>query len=190
MDPNPLPRTNKPPSGALAFGLVAVGVLMVLGAVIYLAASSGGRDSLAPGGPARIGVRLGSFSLTDLNGKTVQLSDFAGRPVLVNAWATWCPPCQREMPDLNAYYQKYRSQGFVVLGVNAGETASQASTYALQLNLTFPILLDPDESLMDTLHINDYPTSILVGRDGVVKAIHIGLMTPQNMESEITPFLN
>ena len=84
MDPNPLPRTNKPPSGALAFGLVAVGVLMVLGAVIYLAASSGGRDSLAPGGPARIGVRLGSFSLTDLNGKTEATTTVSRR--VSSAW--------------------------------------------------------------------------------------------------------
>jgi peroxiredoxin len=94
-----------------------------------------------------------------------------------------------EMPDLNAYYQKYRSQGLVILAVNAGETASQASTYVQQLGLTFPVLLDTDEHLMDVLHINDYPTSILVGRDGLVKAIHIGRMTGQIIESEMTPFI-
>jgi cytochrome c biogenesis protein CcmG, thiol:disulfide interchange protein DsbE len=181
-------RPKKPASSVLAYGMIAFGVLLVLGAVIFLLASRGSNQ--LPGGPARIGVQLGNFSLTDLSGRTVELSDSAGRPVLINAWATWCPPCEREMPDLNAFYQKYRDQGFVVLAVNAGETAAQASAFAQQLKLTFPILLDPDEHLMDVLHINDFPTSILVGRDGVVKAIHIGLMTQQNIESEIIPFLN
>jgi cytochrome c biogenesis protein CcmG/thiol:disulfide interchange protein DsbE len=192
MKDQSFPRQPKPPVSRpkVAAVMIALGILMVAAAGIILATNSGGSSTSTGSVPARIGAHLDNFSLPDLNGKAVQLSDYAGRPVLINAWATWCPPCQMEMPDLNAYYQKYRSQGLVILAVNAGETASQASTYVLQLGLTFPVLLDSDERLMDVLHINDYPTSILVGRDGVVKAIHIGSMTQQIIESEITPFLN
>ena len=192
MKDQSFPRQPKPPVSRpkVAAVMIALGILMVAAAGIILATNSGGSSTSTGSGPARIGAHLDNFSLPDLNGKAVQLSDYAGRPVLINAWATWCPPCQMEMPDLNAYYQKYRSQGLVILAVNAGETASQASTYVQQLGLTFPVLLDSDERLMDVLHINDYPTSILVGRDGVVKAIHIGRMTQQIIESEITPFLN
>ena len=166
--------------------MIGAGVVLVAAAVLLLVLHSGG----SAGGPARLGAPLANFSLTDLSGKTVQLSDFAGRPVLINAWATWCPPCQMEMPDLNAFYQQYRDQGFVILAINAGETAAQARAYIQQLGLTFPVLLDPDEHLMDLLHINDFPTSILVGRDGRVKMIYIGRMDRPTIDAQITPYLD
>ncbi len=172
----------------LAIGMIAIGALLFAAAALLLIAHRG--DTTTSLGPARVGAQLGNFTLTDVTGKQVRLSDYAGRPVLINAWATWCPPCQAEMPDLNAYYKAHSSQGFVILAINAGETAAQASAFANQLGLTFPILLDPSESLMDTLHIADFPTSILVGRDGTVKAIHVGRLTPATLEKEITPFLN
>jgi peroxiredoxin len=166
--------------------MIGAGVVLIAVAIVLLAING----SAGSGGPPRLGATLANFSLTDLSGKTVQLSDFTGRPVLINAWATWCPPCQEEMPDLNAYYQQYRSQGFVVLAVNAGETAAQASAYAQQYGLTFPVLLDPQENLMDLLHINDFPTSILVGRDGKVKVVYIGLMSRATIDAQLTPYLN
>ncbi len=166
--------------------MIGAGVVLVIVAVLLLLL----HDSGTAGGPPRQGAPLANFSLTDLNGKSVQLSDFAGRPVLINAWATWCPPCKMEMPDLNAFYQQYRDQGFVILAVNAGETAGQARAYVQQLGLTFPVLLDPNEHLMDTLHINDFPTSILVGRDGLVKTIYIGRMDRPTIDAQITPYIN
>ncbi len=186
---NTLQQPSKPASGGrvLSIGMIVVGFLLVAGAALLLLAQNGNGGGT---GPARIGARLANFTLTDLSGKQLQLSDYAGRPVLLNAWATWCPPCQAEMPDLNAYYLAHRSQGFVILAINAGETNAQASNFAKQLGLSFPILLDPSEALMDTLHIADFPTSILVGRDGVVKAIHVGRMTPAMLDKEITPYLN
>jgi peroxiredoxin len=167
--------------------MIGAGVVLVVVAAVLLAANSSNGAAV---GPPRLGAPLGNFSLTDLSGKTVQLSDFAGRPVLINAWATWCPPCQVEMPALNATYQKYRSQGFVILAINAGETAAQASAFVQQYGLTFPVLLDSDEHLMDLMHINDFPTSILVGRDGLVKVIHIGRMDQPTIDAQLTPYLN
>ncbi len=190
MDKENTPHSPSKLSGSgrtLSIGMIVVGVLLVAAAVLLLVTQSGGTESL---GPPRIGARLGNFTLTDLSGKLVQLSDFAGRPVLINTWATWCPPCQAEMPDLNAYYLAHRNEGFVILAINAGETNAQASAFATRLGLSFPILLDPTETLMDALHIADFPTSILVGKDGVVKAIHVGRLTPAMLQNEISPFLN
>ena len=181
------PKQTNPGTGrTLGIGMIAIGVLLIAAAVLLLVA----HNNTGSLGPARIGARFGNFTLTDVTGKQVQLSDYAGRPVLINAWATWCPPCQAEMPDLNTYFKAHSSQGFMVLAINAGETSAQASAFAKQLGLTFPILLDPTENLMDTLHIADFPTSILVGRDGVVKAIHVGRLTPATLETEISPYLN
>jgi thiol-disulfide isomerase/thioredoxin len=130
-----------------------------------------------------------SFTLPDLAGQQVKLSDYAGRIVLINAWATWCPPCRAEMPDLETLYQKHHSTGFVVLAINVGETRDQAAGFANQLGLTFPILLDQDERLMDTLGIRDYPTSILVDGNGIIKAVHVGMLTPEMLNREIVPLI-
>jgi peroxiredoxin len=93
------------------------------------------------------------------------------------------------MPDLNTYYQTYQDEDFVILAVNGGDPASEAAAFADQAGLSFPVLLDPNTQVLDSLGIHSYPTSILVGADGVVKTIHVGMFTPEMLEEEITPFL-
>lgn len=166
-------------------------ILLITGGLLALIAAGFllSRNSSAPAlGPAQIGKPLVDFSLTDINGKTVRLSDYAGQVVLINAWATWCPPCKAEMPDLNAYYQAHQDDGFIILAVNAGDPASNAAAFASQAGLAFPVLLDPNSNLLTSLGIHSFPTSILVGSDGVVKAIHVGVFTPEALEEEITPY--
>ena len=165
--------------------LAAGGLLIVIAAVLLLSHKS----STSSSGPARVGKPLGDFSLKDINGQTVHLSDYRGKAVLVNAWATWCPPCKAEMPDLNAYYQAHQADRFMLLAINAGDPASDAAAFASQKGLAFPVLLDPNTRLLNILGIHSFPTSILVGTDGVVKAIHVGMFTPQALEAEITPYL-
>lgn len=176
----------------LMIGMIVVGVAMMLFAIVGLlrtnqTQSSGGADEAR--GPLHVGVRVADFAFSDLTGKTVRLSDFKGRSVLINSWATWCPPCQREMPDLEAFYQQHQSNGFVVLAINAGETREQAAGFVSQIGMTFPVLLDPDEKFTDRYNIRDYPTSVLVGTDGLVKAVHIGLITPEQLDREILPLI-
>ena len=139
--------------------------------------------------PARIGSSLSQFSLKDINGKEVNLSDYRGSLVLVNAWATWCPPCKAEMPLLNSYYQSHHQQGFVILAIDAGDTQFDVSSFTSQYGLTFPVLLDPGMKLLSGLGINSFPTSILVGRDGKVITIHYGMFTQDSINTEITPYL-
>ena len=154
----------------------------VLAALIFLSFQGAGAQNVQP---ARVGTRLGDFSLTDLSGQTVQLSDYEGQVVLINAWATWCPPCRAEMPALNAYYQAHAANGFVILAVNAGDTAEDASAFAQDYGLTFPVLLDPNMQVLNGLNIHSFPTSILIGRDGAVKDIHIGMFTSEQIDAKI-----
>jgi peroxiredoxin len=165
---------------------IGIGAFLLLFAAALLFSQKTPVQALAP---ARIGQPLSDFSLTDLQGQTVQLDDFAGKVVLVNAWATWCPPCKAEMPDLNAYYQAHQAEGFVLLAVNAGDSLSQASAFAEQAGLAFPVLLDEDLRVLNGLGIHSFPTSIIVGRDGVVKGIHQGMFSPESLEAKITPLL-
>jgi peroxiredoxin len=173
--------------GVFFMVLAAAGILLINR--VSLAGLAGAIASQDSSGPLRVGTRMDDFSLPDLDGKPVKLSDYAGRWVLINAWATWCPPCQAEMPYFEALYQNHQVSGFVVLAVNAGESRDQAAAFANQLGLTFPILLDQNERLMDSLAIHDYPTSILVDGNGIIQAIHVGMFTPEALQREIEPLL-
>jgi peroxiredoxin len=170
--------------------LIVAGIALILTAGMLILHTTSADDSVSVAGAAQVGTRFGEFNLADLNGGRVRMADYVGRPVILNIWATWCPPCQAEMPALNTYYQAHQKEGLVILGINAGETREQAAAFAQSHGLTFPILLDPAEKLEDAAHINDYPTSILVGRDGLVKAVHIGMLTPDIIEAEFTPNLS
>lgn len=169
----------------LPFALMAFGGLVIT-AVIALAFTPQNGQSIQP---PRAGTPMSDFSRPDLSGQQVRLSDYQGQVVLVNTWATWCPPCRAEMPALNAYYQKHAADGFVILAINAGETSTEAAAFARDFGLAFPVLLDPQTELMSQLNIHSYPTSIVIDRDGVVKEVHIGMLTPEQVEAKIGPLL-
>jgi peroxiredoxin len=166
--------------------IVIGGVFLILAAILFTSFSKSTGIIVAP---ARVGSALGDFSLTDIRNNTVHLSDFKGKTVLINAWATWCPPCRAEMPLLNQYYQAHAQQNFVLLAVNAGDTLSEAASFANQNTLAFPVLLDSGTQLLNQMGVNSFPTSILIGRDGKVKTIHIGLFTADSIEAELTPLI-
>jgi len=171
----------------LPLTLIIAGAALVVIALVVL--STNGASASINVSRVKIGSPLGNFTLTDINGKTVRLSDYAGKPVLLNAWATWCPPCKAEMPLLNQYYQAHKNTGFVILAVNAGDPQANAADFANQNGLSFLILLDPSTRLLDALGISDFPTSILIGKDGIVKTIHVGMFTQQTLDAEITPLI-
>jgi len=130
------------------------------------------------------------FALADLQGRTVHLSDYRGKTVLINSWATWCPPCRDEMPLLVDYYNRTRPNGIVVLGINAGETGAEASAFAQEYGMKFPILLDNNSDFLDSILIDSLPTTILVGPDGTVRALHVGSMTAEIFNYEILAKIN
>lgn len=179
--------TNKTGGFSVPQIIMAFGMLLVAGSIIAAVffSNTGGQVQTSAPAPARVGDRIADFTLEDLSGKEVSLSDFTGQPVLINFWATWCPPCRREMPGLNDFYHLNRSNGFVILAVNVGETREQAGSFAAEMKLDFPVLLDGDYYLADQLMVDDYPTSILVGRDGTVQKVHIGYFSPEDLQREL-----
>jgi peroxiredoxin len=167
--------------------LILGGLLILAAAVIYLARQPANTTTRLS--PPQIGQPMPDLALNDLSGELVRLSDYAGQPVLINAWATWCPPCRAEMPLLNEYYLQHKGEGFVILAVNAGETHSLVDEFISQTGFNFPVLLDPDSESLSRMGVFSFPTSILVGRDGTVKKIHVGIITPETMQNEIAPLL-
>jgi peroxiredoxin len=167
-------------------GLILVGGILIFAAIIMVSFSKSKTNNVAP---ASVGSSINDFVLTDVNGKTVRLGDFHGKLILINAWATWCPPCKAEMPLLNQYYKVHVKDGFALLAVNAGDTQSETASFVDQHGLAFPVLLDPETQLLGQLGVNSFPTSILVGKDGKVKSIHVGMFTSESIEAEVTPLL-
>jgi peroxiredoxin len=179
------PVTTRKRQSWLPFGLIGLGVLALV-VMLALSVNHAGSQAVIP---PRVGAPLSDFALSDIHGQTVRMSDYAGQVVLVNSWATWCPPCKAEMPDLNTYYQAHRGEGFTVLAINAGDPETTVAEFAQGIRLTFPILLDPNTQVLDGFGIQGFPTSIVVGRDGRVKMIHVGMYSPEDLEAEVTPLL-
>jgi peroxiredoxin len=129
----------------------------------------------APPSP-QIGFTAPDLTLDTLDGTSIKLSDLRGQVVLINLWASWCPPCRAEMPAIDAVYRKYRAEGFVVLAVNTTyqDTESEARAFVQKLGLTFPILFDRDGLTSRRYQLQGLPTTYFVGRDGVIRDMVIG----------------
>lgn len=111
-----------------------------------------------------------NFDLVALDGRAVSLEDLRGKVVLLNFWATWCPPCKAEMPDLEALYREYGdARDFVVVGANAQEGAELVAAFAEERALTFPILLDSDGTAMAQYGVRPLPTTFIIDREGYIR---------------------
>jgi peroxiredoxin len=121
------------------------------------------------------GTVFPAFSLPAADGQMHGSGDYAGSPLLINFWATWCPPCRAEMPDLQALHLRFAARGLRVLGVSVDDDANLVREFLLKQPVDFPVLLDSRRALAEgVLRLNSYPVSCLVGRDGVVVEVIYG----------------
>jgi peroxiredoxin len=115
------------------------------------------------------------FTLSDINGKKVSLSDFKGKVVLLNFWGTWCGPCTAEMPSLNNLYAAFKNDGFVVLAVSIDPSERPVRSFIEAKGISFPVLMDPDkEAYFDLYAVFALPTSFLIDRKGMVVEKFLG----------------
>ncbi|MGA7380907.1 MAG: TlpA disulfide reductase family protein [Terriglobales bacterium] len=116
------------------------------------------------------------FTLTDLQGKSWELKSLHGKVVLVNFWATWCPPCRKEMPDLEALHQRFQDQGFVILAISDEEQA-KVRPFIAEYKINYPVLLDPGRKVNDLFQVEGIPKSFVYDRDGKLVAQSIDMRT-------------
>ena len=121
-----------------------------------------------------IGKLAPDFKLTGLDGQEVSLSDFRGKPVLLNFWATWCGPCRIEMPFLQEIYEEWTGKGLVVLAVNLQENPTTVKQFVENAGLTFPVLLSPGNKVPLAYNIRGIPATFFIDADGVIRDIKIG----------------
>lgn len=124
----------------------------------------------------QVGFLAPDFSLESESGDAIDLSDLRGKPVLINFWASWCPPCRSEMPAIQKVYDEFADSDFVVLAVNTTyqDSEGDAVTFAMLHRLTFPILWDQTGEVSREYHINSLPTSFFIDRLGIIREVVIG----------------
>jgi peroxiredoxin len=170
-------------------GLVMVGILsafLLAGTATSAAENSG---ELVSAIPAAVEFPAPTLTLQDLNGFTRSLADYEGQVVLVNNWATWCPPCKAEMPTLQAYYDSHRQQGFVLIAIEAGDPEQDVVQFVSEYALTFPVWLDPQNLSLQAFRNDALPNSYVIDRRGVVRLAWVGAINQAMLEKYVTPLL-
>lgn len=174
---------------AFLAAVAAVGAILV---VVAFYPGGGPKPNLSGTAGPRVlaGAPAQSFPVKRIDGVPDGLERYRGRVVVMNLWATWCPPCREEMPALEQLYREYRARGVVVLGVDQGEGARVAAAYARAHGVTYPILIDEDQQYGRAYSAVGLPTTIVIGRDGhVVKGID-GELTLAQMRDAVAPALH
>lgn len=172
--------------------LALVATLLLGSAFIWTTRSTSGADVMplvaepTAAQPAPlVGHPAPEFALTAVDGSQIALSDLRGQVVLINLWATWCPPCRAEMPAIQQAYERFHAQGFTVLAVNQQEDGATVVQYMHDQRLTFPVLLDSDARVGATYQARVLPSSFFVDRRGIIRAVYRGPMSRGMIEGAV-----
>ena len=172
---------------------VLMALLLALG-IAWIAASRVPAEqvmlrSQRPPSP-QAGFAAPDFTLETLGGQSLRLADLRGQVVLINFWATWCPPCRAEMPAIQQVYQRHREHGFTVLAVDIQEGDTQVADFVDDMGLTFPILMDREGSVSANYQVKALPSTFFVDREGVIQNVTLGgPMAEAFIESQVAGLL-
>lgn len=181
--------TDNPRHSTTPFLLLGLGLSLILFAVYYLLRDVPPQSDLSAV-PVQVNDPAPALTLIDLQGRSHSLVDYRGQVVLVNLWATWCPPCKEEMPTLQAYYNKYVGKGFVIIAINDGDPTPDVKQFVQDYQLTFPIWLDPTyiatEQTFKTLNL---PSSFVIDREGTIRLKWVGGVNRRMLDQHVTPII-
>ncbi len=181
----------------IALGISGIGLVLLGAAVAFYIPYLQNNANLSPAAtvdvsavPAKVRFNAPSLSLADLHGVQHSLSDYRGQTVLVNLWATWCPPCKAEMPAIQDFYSRHQSEGFSVVAVEDGDPAADVAAFVNQFGLTFAVLVDPTYQATDhAFKTADLPSSYVIDRNGQVRLEWVGAISEPNLEKYVTPII-
>ncbi len=174
---------NRARSGRVVFILLAVVLLGLLSVQSCTSSSTSG---------VNVGELAPDFTLVDLEGNQVSLSDFRGKTVFINFWTQWCPPCREEMPAIEALYQQYKDKDVVVIGVDIltseiikGYDENDVRQYVQQSGYSWTFVLDTTGEVTASYGVTLIPTSFFIDKEGIIRAIQIGAMSKGAMEARL-----
>lgn len=188
------PRTSHPHRSNIYLIIAGVGLVLVgISAYFVLPRTGiGAAATIEPVTiPAEVNYLAPELSLNDIRGTPVSLAALRGQVVLVNLWATWCPPCKKEMPALQAFFDEHRADGFTVVAINDGDPAADVLKFVQDYRLTFPVWLDPTyiatEKAFQTMNL---PSSFLIDRSGTIRLRWVGEATSKMLDTYVTPLIS
>ena len=176
--------------------LIVIGMVCIAGAGIALAMGFGSRQSPSgrPGPPKDIGsqgrTEVPDFQVTTLDGRSLQLSSLKGKVVMVDFWATWCPPCLEELPHFKELYGQYKDKGFEMIGISLDEEGpGPVASFLREHDISYPVAMGGDRLLQNFGGILGLPTTFLLDKNGRIVFRHIGYQEKQVFEKEIQQLL-
>ena len=174
----------------MAYAWIVLAIVVVVAGYFFLGKNeSKARSALQPAlPPGDLAGAAPAFTLTNLDGKSVSLSDFRGKVVVLDFWATWCPPCRREIPDFIDLQKEYGSQGVQVVGIALDEP-DKVQAFARQNGMNYPVLLGSDEISMRYGGIEGIPTTFVIDKSGKIVNRFEGFRPRQVFETEIKKLL-
>lgn len=187
------PRQRKIQQSKIMLGVALILILGGVGSFIWLSwetavpqatTNSYGAPALAHQGGTAV-----NFALAALDGEGIALSDYDGDVVIMNFWATWCPPCRAEMPGLNRFYEAHREKGMVILAINEEEGVETVRPFIEANNFTFPVLLDLQGQVAQQYSTRSYPTTFIIDREGVIQHVQTGLISEDELARIVLPLM-
>jgi peroxiredoxin len=184
---------NKSP---LPLILIGIGLIVIAVAFVIFMPKEGDTTSAAAPGeipasvPGEFNYPAPELTLTDMQDQPVSLVDYRGQWVLVNNWATWCPPCRAEMPELNAFYEAHKDDGFVLIAISSGDTKAQIEDFTQEFGLSFPMWQDPTSASLRAFRMDYLPSSFVIDPSGTVRLAWTGAVSQETLEQYVAPLLN
>src|SRR5215208_870437 len=174
---------------ALPFLLFGLGLTLIAASAYFILQNVSSPTDFSTV-PVKVNFNSPELTLTDIQGVSHSLADYRGQVVLVNLWATWCPPCKEEMPTLQAFYNEHKKDGFVIIAVNDGDPTADVLQFVKEYELTFPVWLDPTYIATEqAFHTLNLPTSFVIDRSGTIQLTWVGGISANTLDQHVTPLI-
>ncbi len=187
---------SRRPRQAWAGVIAGLGLILLAAAIALYARrlDRRGKADEVPAGPVQnppavVDLPAPELELTTLDGQTASLADYRGQVLIVNLWATWCPPCKAEMPDLRAYYEDHKDEGLTLVAINIQEPADRVRPFVEAYGLTFPVWLDPEGQSTMAFRTQGLPSTFVIDPEGRIRLIWYGRTSRELLEQYVTPLL-
>jgi thiol-disulfide isomerase/thioredoxin len=173
----------------LPFMMLALGLILLVASVYSILRNVAPPSDLSTV-PVKVNVSTPALTLSDTQGVSHPLAEYRGKVVLVNLWATWCPPCKEEMPILESFFNKHKDKGFIIIAINDGDPTPDVLQFVKDYGLTFPVWLDPNyiatEQAFKTLNL---PSSYVIDRNGRIQLMWVGGISRKTLDQYVTPLI-
>ena len=180
---------NSKPRATLPLLLLGLGLALIAASAYLITKDSAAQNDFSTV-PVEVNFPAPEVTLADTRDVTRSLSDYRGQVVLVNLWATWCPPCKEEMPTLQAFYDRHHENGFTVIAINDGDPMADVLQFEKDYRLGFPVWLDPEyyatEQAFKTMNL---PSSFVVDREGIVRLMWVGGISRKMLDQYVVPII-